>query len=69
MYLPTHEAQRRVLASEYLNLPAEKQRYWLAILVACQTPGIPVADPEMQVQLASIWKATSPTYQRLVAGA
>ena len=69
MYLPTHEAQRRVLATDYLNLPTEKQRYWIAILVACQTPGIPVQDPEMQAQLASIWKATSPTYQRLVAGA
>ena len=67
MYLPTHEAQRRVIAAEYLNLSAEKQRYWTAILVACQTPGIPVADSEMQAQLASIWKSTSATYQRLLA--
>ena len=69
MYLPTHEAQRLVLATDYLNLPAEKQRYWTAILVACQTPGIPIQDLEMQAQLASIWKVTSGTYQRLVAGA
>ncbi len=66
-YLPTHEAQRRVVATEYLGLSVEKQRYWDAILLACQSPGIPVTDSWMQSQLQAIWKATSVTYQRLVA--
>lgn len=65
-YLPTHEAQRRVLAVEYLAMAAEKQRYWDTILLACQSPGIPIDDPEMRAQLAAIWRAPSQTYQRLV---
>jgi len=67
MYLQTHEAQRRVDPTEYLHLSAERQRYWTAILVACQSPGIPIQDSTMLQQLAAIWKPTSVTYQRLVA--
>ena len=66
-YLATHEAQRRVVATEYLALSVEKQRYWDTILLACQSPGIPVTDPWMQAQLAAIWKVTSQTYGRLMA--
>ena len=67
MHLPTHEAQRRVDPGEYLKLKPEAQGYWLAILVACQSPGIPVQDPQMQQQLEAIWQRTSRTYQRLLA--
>lgn len=66
MYLQTHEAQRRVDPAEYLKLSQDQQRYWLTLLVACQSPGIPIQDPLLQQQLASIWKTTSVTYRRLV---
>lgn len=65
--LATYEAQRRVLASEYLRLPTEKQHYWLTMLVACQTPGIPIDDPLIRAQLRAIWGEMSQTYASLMA--
>ena len=67
MYLATHEAQRRVDPGEYLALSVEKQRYWDTILLACQSPGIPITDPGMRSQLIAIWKVTSKTYRQLIA--
>mgnify|MGYP001558377271 CR=1 FL=1 len=65
--LPVYEAQRRVIAAQFFALTATRQHCWLAIMMACATPGIPIDDPEMQAQLAAIWGVTSMTYQRLIA--
>ena len=34
--LPVYEAQRRVVASEYLHLSKEKQDYWALLVLASQ---------------------------------
>ncbi len=65
-YLPTYEAQTRIDVKAYLKLSTDAMCLWHAILLACQTPGIPVEDARMRAQLAAIWGATSPTYQALV---
>lgn len=66
--LPTYEAQRRVVVSEFRALNPTQQALWQAVLIACMTPGIPVADADMRAQLAFIWGASSSTYARLTGG-
>lgn len=65
--LPTYEAQRRVDVREWRALSPWQGQLWTMILVACMTPGIPIDDELMQVQLQAIWGATSVTFQRLIA--
>jgi len=64
-YLAAYDAQRRVDPKEYKALSAWQSDLWLAILTACQTPGLPIDDALMQAQLAAIWTKTSTTYHRL----
>lgn len=66
-YLPTHEAQGRVLVAEYKKLEPWQERLWLILLTACSTPGLPVEDGRVQQQLAAIWGRGSATYRHLVA--
>lgn len=65
-YLPTYEAQARIDAKAYKKLSTDAMCLWHAVLLACQTPGIPIDDPRMQAQLAAIWGKTSATYHALV---
>ena len=65
-YLATYEAQRRVVAHEYKALAAWQEALWHALLLACQSPGIPIDDPLMQAQLQDLWGTKSHTYRRLV---
>lgn len=65
-YLPTHEAQARVLLAEYKKLEPWQERLWFVLLTACGTPGLPVEDPRIQQQCAAIWGRNSSTYRHLV---
>lgn len=64
--LPTHEAQRRIDVREWRALEPWQRDLWLLVLVACQSPGIPVDDRHMQHQLRDIWGRESHTYERLL---
>ena len=64
--LPTYEAQRRIVVSEWRQLSTWQSQLWQTMLLACLTPGMPIDDPLMQAQLRAIWGASSLTLQRLL---
>lgn len=66
-YLAPYEAQARVDLKEYTKLLVWQERLWMSMLLACQSPGLPIDDPRFQAQLAGVWGAQSVTYHRLLA--
>ncbi len=66
-FLGTHQAQSCVIAAEWAVLDPGKQRLWLALMMACASPGIPVDVPAIRGQMGYIWGAESTTYQTLLA--
>lgn len=70
-FLRTWEAQQQVIPDDWAAIDMVRRELWMAILVACATPGIPLDDAGMLSQLQYIWftqkKGLLPTYHRLVA--
>lgn len=67
-YLATYQAQTLVKPEEWGTRNQDQQRLWLAILLACASPGIPITDPFVVSQLGWIWGTkNSVTYTRLLA--
>lgn len=65
--LPTWDAQRRVVVKEWRQLSSAEQHLWQTILLACAPYGVPIDDPQMQVQLTDLWGAHSVTLRQLLA--
>ena len=66
-YLATYEAQARVEPKDYEKLLVWQRQFWMMLLLACQSPGLPIDDPRIQAQLVVVWGKKSVTYQRLLA--
>ncbi len=70
-FLRTWEAQRRVIPTDWASIDTARREFWMALLIACATPGIPIDDTDLRSQLQYIWftqkNGILPTYHRLVA--